>query len=41
LVRPEQNEAATQLMTHASQISASNLVGQVAIQPFESVSRMG
>ena len=35
---PDQNDAAIQLMTQASQISASNFVGQVTIQPLETVS---
>src|SRR5579884_4240154 len=33
LVRPDQKAATTQLTTQASQINASNLVGQVTIHP--------
>src|SRR5260370_37741442 len=34
-VRPDQKDAKTQLMTHAIQITASNSVGQVAVQPLQ------
>src|SRR5260370_37304820 len=34
-VRPDQKDAKTQLTTHAIQITASNWVGQVAVQPLQ------
>jgi hypothetical protein len=33
LVCPDQNDAANQLASHASQIKASNWVGQVVVHP--------
>src|SRR6476660_4703462 len=38
LVRPDQKEATTQLVTQASQISDSKLVGQVTSQPLNTAS---
>jgi hypothetical protein len=35
-VRPDQNDAAAQLMSHAIQISANNRVGQLEAHPLQS-----
>jgi len=34
-VRPDQNDATAQLMSHATQVSASSWVGQVAVHPLQ------
>jgi hypothetical protein len=40
-VRPEKNDPTAQLTSHATQISASNCVGQVAVQPLQKKAKNG